>query len=373
MRAPSILLGLALAVTAPAAAQQPVRIGLVIPGEGPLAEVGAAVRRGAEVAVRQANAAGGYDGRPIELRVVTEEGLWGQGLGKVVSLSFDDPVLAVIGGLDGRSGHLIQQVITKARIPFVTPWATDFTLSRAMVPWFFQAVPDDRQQAAAIIGDAMGGARAGATRGVGTDATRGAASEVVVLADTSYDSRYFATAIRRAAASADAPVRFLRPERVLGPEPGVGEVLQPGRGETAHGSSGPASRATVVLAVDPATASRVLDRLRRLPTPPRVYAPTRLATPPVAAANYPGPLLVPLPAGTRLDPDDLSLPAALAGDAVRALIAAIRVAGPDPWRIRDALADGSLTGATGGLTFEPSGRRGGELRLEPLALRSPEQ
>lgn len=358
------LLGLLLALAAPAVAQEPVRIGLVIPGDGPLADVGAAVRHGAEATIRRANLAGGLDGRPFELRVVTEEGLWGQGLGKVVSLSFDDPVLAVIGGLDGRSAHLIQQVITKARIPFVTPWATDFTLSRAMVPWFFQAVPDDRQQAAAILADVTGAAGAAAP---GSRGTGSATTELLVLADTSYDGRQFAIAIRQAATAAGVPARFVRPERVLEAEPGgVAEMLRRRGGGPAQGSSGAASPVAVVLAVEAGTAARVLDRLQPLPSPPRVYAPTRLAVPAVVGAAYPGPFLIPLPAGIRLDPDGPSLPAALAADAVGAVIAAIRAGGPDPWRVREALADTSVTGARRGLSFESSGRRGGELQLEPL-------
>lgn len=357
MEIPSRLLCLVLGLVASpglGAAQQPIGIGLVVPGEGSLTEVGRAVRAGAEAAIRRANAEGGFEGRPFELRVVTEEGLWGQGLAKVVSLSFEDPVRAVIGGLDGRSAHLIQQVITKARIPFVTPWASDFTLSRAMVPWFFQAVPDDRQQARAILADAT--ARSG--------------ERILVIADTTYDSRHFATAIRQAAGG---PVRVLHPDQLLALAPErILELLRPTAGldsptpdiDRATGP-GRASRG-VVLAVEPGTAPRLLERLRELPSPPRAYAPIRLAVPAVMDTGYPGPLLFPVPATPPLGPDGpalRSLPAALAGDAVRTVVAAVRAAGLDHWRIRDALAGQSVDGATGAVAFEASGRRAGRLRL----------
>ncbi|MFW6205629.1 MAG: ABC transporter substrate-binding protein, partial [Gemmatimonadota bacterium] len=125
----AVLAVLAGPTTAAVRAQEPIPIGLVIPGPGPHAAIGAALREGAELAVRRANEAGGFRGRPFVLRVVTDDGLWGQGLSRVTGLAFTDPVVAVVGGADGRGGHLIQQVITKARLPFVTPWASDFTLS----------------------------------------------------------------------------------------------------------------------------------------------------------------------------------------------------------------------------------------------------
>jgi branched-chain amino acid transport system substrate-binding protein len=336
----------------PVVAQQAVAIGLVVPSEGPLAEIGESVRRAAEREILRANEAGGFRGRPFELRAVTEDGLWGQGLSRVVSLSFDQPVWGVIGGLDGRSAHLIQQVITKARVPFITPWASDFTLSRAMVPWFFQAVPDDRQQAEAL---------ARHMREAGVD------DDVLVIADTTYDSRQFAAAVQRALADGGVPSRTQS----------LAELVERGYVGAGARSAEDALPVAVVLAVEPAIVPRVLERLAGLPTPPPVYAPLRLAVAPVlrAAADYRAPLLMPTlsPAGSATlretgsesGRSPASLPVAFAEDAVQAMIAAIRTAGLDRWRIRDELAAGSFGTSTGQLSFGTMGRR--SVRLEVVA------
>ena len=324
----------------PAAAQEPVSIGLIVPGGGPLAAVGAAVRAGAERAIRRANDEGGFQGRPFRLLVVTQEGLWGRGLARVVSLSFDQPVVGVIGGLDGRGGHLIQQVVTKARIPFITPWASDFTLSRGMIPWFFQMVPDDRQQAAPMVEDAVGRGESG----------------LVVVGDTSYDSRRFTEAVRHEAAAAGMAVHVVDARTPL--------------------DQGGA--ASVVLTTGVESSAGVLDALRRRASPPRVYAPLRLAVPPFdpLTVSYPAPVLFPRvltgQAREREAGDSttaaahepaVALPAAFGGDAVRAFVAAVRSAGTDPWRVRDALAVQAVQGDTGEVAFDASGRRSGVVEL----------
>lgn len=270
-----------------------------------------------------------------------EGGLWGQGLSRVVSLSFDDPVPAIVGGLDGRSAHLIQQVITRARIPFVTPWASDFTLSRGMIPWFFQTVPDDRQQARAIVEHA---------RGMGS-------KRILVLADATYDSRHLEQAVREAAETSGMPADVFRVE-ASGTGPDLERRVLPGM--------------AVVIAAGQPEATGLLDRLGRLPSPPEVYAPARLAVGSFLDGPdpYPAPVLVPVPEGT--DPDGLragrtDLPTELADDAVRAIVKAIRTAGLDPWKVRDALAVQTLDGATGLVSFSETGRREGGVRVLPAS------
>jgi ABC-type branched-subunit amino acid transport system substrate-binding protein len=68
-----------------------------------------------------------------------------------VSLVFDDEVVAIMGSLDGRNAHLAEQVATKTKLIFLSAWATDMTLSKAFVPWYFRCLPNDRQQAISLI------------------------------------------------------------------------------------------------------------------------------------------------------------------------------------------------------------------------------
>ena len=346
--APATLAGALIAcvgwTAVPVAAQGPVPIGLVVPADEGRAE---AMLHGAGAAVDEANARGGFRGRPFELRVVAEDGLWGQGLSRVVGLAFDPGVAGVVGGADGRSGHLIQQVVTKARIPLVVPWASDFTLSRGMIPWSFQTVPDDRQQADAIVGHVVAAGLAG------PDAP---GPGLLVVGDTSYDSRRFVEALRAAAVAAGVTVRDVD----------MGDPADPGPGPVVvAGASGPAAAA--------------MDRLGRLPSPPVVYVPLRLAEDGVELAAYPAPVYRPALGGGGLPPargrhavgggPEPSLVEALTRDAVAALIAAVREAGPDPWRVRDALARGSVDGWTGAVAFDERGRRVADLRLVAIERR----
>jgi len=123
-----------------------IKIGLLIPDKEALA-----AKHGAELAIRKANEKGGYSGIPFQLIVRSTEGPWGTGSMESVSLVFDDKVVAIMGSLDGRNAHLAEQVATKTKLIFLSAWATDMTLSKAFVPWYFRCLPNDRQQAISLI------------------------------------------------------------------------------------------------------------------------------------------------------------------------------------------------------------------------------
>lgn len=108
-------------------------------------------RQGAEMAIKYANENGGFKGRPFQLVVRSMEGSWGTGSKEAVSQIFEEKVWAIMGSSDGRNAHLVEQVSAKARIVFLSAWATDPTLSQAFVPLFFNCIPNDLQQAAALI------------------------------------------------------------------------------------------------------------------------------------------------------------------------------------------------------------------------------
>ncbi|MGQ9619938.1 MAG: ABC transporter substrate-binding protein [Bacteroidales bacterium] len=108
---------------------------------------------GAEIAVLRANSNKGLNGRPFELVVRSMEGPWGEGSRQAVSLIFDDKVWALAGSHDGRNAHLVEQAATKSGIVFVSANSADPSLAYAFVPWFFNCVPDNLQQAEAILED----------------------------------------------------------------------------------------------------------------------------------------------------------------------------------------------------------------------------
>lgn len=127
-------------------AVNPVKIGLLIPDKKSVS-----AKNGAELAIIQANVKGGFHGQPFELVVRSMEGPWGTGAKEAVNLIFKDEVIAILGSTDGRNAHLVEQVATKSRVVFLSAWAGDPTLSQAFVPWFFSCMPNNNQQASALV------------------------------------------------------------------------------------------------------------------------------------------------------------------------------------------------------------------------------
>jgi branched-chain amino acid transport system substrate-binding protein len=148
---------------------EPVKIGLLIPDNK-----SNAARQGAEMAILKANASQGFNGRPFQLIVRSMEGLWGTGSKEAVNLIFEEDVWAIVGSHDGRNAHIVEQVATKARIVFLSAWASDPTLSQAFVPWYFSCVPNDIQQADALINEIY---------------NKRKYNNVAALSDSSYDSK----------------------------------------------------------------------------------------------------------------------------------------------------------------------------------------
>lgn len=165
-----------------------VKIGLLIPDQHSLA-----AKQGAALAIRQANQAGGR--WSFELVTRSCEGLWGAGSKESVSLVFEDNVVAIMGSLDGRNAHLAEQVATKTRIVFLSAWATDMTLSKAFVPWYFRCIPNDRQQAASLAHEIY---------------ERKKYKKVATIAMETYDARLAASTFAKVIASlgASAPGQF---------------------------------------------------------------------------------------------------------------------------------------------------------------------
>ena len=125
-----------------------VRLGLTGPAEG---RAGGQLRLGVELAVEEANAAGGYRGLPYEIIFRADDGPWGVVAQQVIALSQEDEVWAVIGSLDGERAHAAELVAAKLWVPVVTPAAGDLTIDYANVPWVFRLMPDDRSQADLLL------------------------------------------------------------------------------------------------------------------------------------------------------------------------------------------------------------------------------
>lgn len=128
-----------------------VRIGLLAPLDEASAEavMGWRMLRGATLAVEDANAVGGYGGLPFEIVVRDDVGPWGSSSNKFVELA-DEGVWAVLGSIDGQSTHIALRVALKLEIPMVTSGSTDPTLTETRIPWYVRVNADDRQNSYAL-------------------------------------------------------------------------------------------------------------------------------------------------------------------------------------------------------------------------------
>ena len=123
-----------------------INIGLLVPDSS-----NSLLIRAAEQAVAKANKSGGYRNQDFRLVVRSAEGLWGTGSKESVAFVYEDEVCAIVGSLDGRNAHLAEQVAAKSHLSYIEAYATDPTLSQAFVPWFMRVVPNDDQQAKALV------------------------------------------------------------------------------------------------------------------------------------------------------------------------------------------------------------------------------
>lgn len=119
-----------------------VRIGYFGPGDPNHVEAGD-LWLAAQLALEEANGKGGYRGVPFRLVGCWSQNQWGTGISRLAQIVYGDEIWAIIGSIDGASTHLAEQVVAKARLPLVSPVSTDKTINLANVPWMFSLTPGD--------------------------------------------------------------------------------------------------------------------------------------------------------------------------------------------------------------------------------------
>jgi ABC-type branched-subunit amino acid transport system substrate-binding protein len=322
--------------------------------------------KAAQLAVDEANENGGWHGKPFRLIARWSEDPWGSGVSQVARMAWDDRVLAILGSIDGATTHLAEQIVVKARLPLVSPVATDESINLAGVPWMFSVAPGDHLWAPAL-------ARA-LVEAVGTE-------PFPVVAFTDHDSRVAADTLTESLATLDrgpAMLLELSPEADIAPH----QLDMLGLEESA----------AVLLIADSSDGARVLRMIRERGFEGPVFATPRSARREAvelageAATNVFAPRLLvePPPAGrqqfaqrfhqmTGLHPDWAVMHTY---DATRLLLEAIHRAGPSRTGIREALVELSpWQGVTGIIEWDPTGQnqrpvtemetvRGGRLTMD---------
>jgi ABC-type branched-subunit amino acid transport system substrate-binding protein len=133
--------------TVPAANVSEVDIGFL----GPIEHhkdiaLGTAMLRGAQLAVDEANARGGYGGKPFRLKIHNDAATWGASSNEIVKMVYDEKVWAMLGSISGDSTHISLRVSLRAEMPIVNSAATDPTIPETIIPWILTSIQDDRVQ-----------------------------------------------------------------------------------------------------------------------------------------------------------------------------------------------------------------------------------
>ncbi len=124
-----------------------VRIGFLGPiHDHPDQALGRMMLTGASMAIAEANAAGGYGGKPFKLMVHNDGALWGASSNEVVKMTYDEEVWAMLGSVGADSTHIALRVSLRSELPIVNTAATDPTIPETIIPWLLTAIQDDRVQ-----------------------------------------------------------------------------------------------------------------------------------------------------------------------------------------------------------------------------------
>lgn len=316
-----------------------VRIGVTGPARS---AGGRELLAGVQLAIDEANAAGGYGGLPYEVVFRPDDGPWGVVASQVVRLAAEDGVWLIIGALDGGRAHAAELVAAKLWVPVITP-AGDHTIDYANVPWVFRAMPDDLSQVEALLDLA---AEAGWQR-------------LVLISETWRDAEQAAERFTRGAADRGLDLVLHHRYDSYQPEDGLQRLTE-------------LEVDAAVVWGRPFSALAVMDRLRALGMNQPLLLPSLLAVPAVAQLESLGHALAVAPYG--LDSDSPGLVAfrrrwadrgyeapshvgVLAYDMARFALNAMGRAGLNRARLRDELARGDFDGLTGPFTFNSLGGR----------------
>jgi len=316
-----------------------IRIGVTGPARTP---AGRELLAGVQLAIDEANAAGGYHGVPFEIYFRPNDGPWGVVASQVVRLAAEDDVWVIIGALDGERAHAAELVVAKLWVPVITP-AGDHTIDYANVPWVFRCMADDLSQVEALLDLAL-------DRGW---------RRLVLISEIWRDAEQAAGRFRRRAA-----------ERGL-------ELVLHHRYESYRPLQ--ALQRLVALDIDaavvwgrPFCALPVLRRLRDLGLDQPLLLPSLLAVPEVAQLELLGQVMAVAPYDLGSSRPDLeafrrrwtdggnekpSHVGVLAYDMTRFALAAMDRAGLNRVRLREELASGGFDGLTGPFRFNSLGGR----------------
>jgi branched-chain amino acid transport system substrate-binding protein len=341
-----------------------VRIGFFAPIEhNPDQVSGLRMLHGAQLAVDEWNARGGYGGKPFRLMLhndydnwqakavygddrPTDPAIWGSASNEVVKMVYDDRDWAIFGSISSESTHIALRVALRAEIPIVNSASTDPTIPETYIPWYFTDLQDDRVQSFTLA------------RRIFTEL---GLKRVAILRVNNRYGRFGVIKLRDASRRLGHPIvieqKFLPGDTDYTREL---KVIQSSRADA------------IVLWADEIPAANILKQMRALGMKQRVFGAYRTLGPELlaqagdAAEGFEA--VFPYDP-TRNEPKWIAFQqkfeatfheqpeqfASLAYDAMNALLGSICKAGLNRARIHDALANiGTYDGVTGQMVFDPN-------------------
>lgn len=341
-----------------------VRIGFLGPiGRNPDAVFGLRMLHGAQLAIEEANARGGYGGKPFRLLQhndydnwqakaaagddrPTDAAIWGSASNEVVKMVYDDQDWAIFGSISSEETHIAIRVALRAEIPIVNSASTDPTIPETYIPWYFTDIQDDRVQCLTLA------------RRIFTEL---GLKRVAILRVNNRYGRFGVIKLRDASRRLGHPIVI---EQKFMP----GDTNYTRQLKVIQGSRADA----IVLWTDEIPAANILKQMHALGMKQKVFGAYRTLGPELLKEA--GPAAEGFEAvfpydPTRNDPKWLAFNqrfearfnekpeqfAALAYDAMNALLDSICKAGLNRARIHDALANiDTYEGVTGHMIFDPN-------------------
>ncbi|MGE0725635.1 MAG: ABC transporter substrate-binding protein [Alphaproteobacteria bacterium] len=146
-----LAVGLALSTGFTAWAKEPIRIGAVYPMSGPASFLGIPEDRALRMRVEQLNAAGGVNGRKLEVQVYDTEGNGTKMVQQLRRLIESDRVDVVFGPSTSGESLLAIAVADEAKVPLIAHGGTE-KIVRPAKRYVFNSLPTDRVAIAHVLG-----------------------------------------------------------------------------------------------------------------------------------------------------------------------------------------------------------------------------
>lgn len=145
----NVAVAAAMLMAATASHAQEIKLGVIAGMSGPGTSYGIGIRQGAEMAVKEINAAGGVKGRKITLVVVDDASNPAQSVTAMQRL-VNEKVDLIVGGWGSSQVLANMEVSERAGIPYIVVGATNPKITTEKNKWTFRVIADDADQAGQI-------------------------------------------------------------------------------------------------------------------------------------------------------------------------------------------------------------------------------